>query len=58
LKNSFNKKNQKNEGQIEKKNFNWKMKLKAKKTLAKGLRKKITNQKNKDQNEKKTHKKL
>jgi len=29
------------------------MKLKAKKTLAKGLRKKITNQKNKDQNEKK-----
>jgi len=38
------KKNQKNKGQIEKKNnktFNWRIKLKAKNTLTKGPRKKI-----------------
>jgi hypothetical protein len=34
------------------------MKLKAKKSLTKGLWKKIKNQKNKDRNEKKTYEKL
>jgi len=38
---------------LNKQNFDWKMKLKTKKTLAKRPMKKITNQKTNDQNEKK-----
>ena len=51
LKNSFNKKNQKNEDQIKKKKFDWMMKLKEKK-FRQSSKDKIRNLKNEDWNEK------